>query len=56
MDPRWHGRLALGLLLAPALLVVAWCKLVVWGDPTWFCASAVLGALVGGALARAARA
>jgi len=43
-------------LLAPALLVVAWCKLVVWGDPIWFCASAVLGALVGGALARAARA
>jgi hypothetical protein len=43
-------------LVAPALLVVAWCKLVVWGDPLWLGASAVLGALVGGALARAARA
>jgi hypothetical protein len=43
-------------LVAPALLVVAWCKLVVWGDPLWLGASAVLGALVGGVLARAARA
>jgi hypothetical protein len=42
-------------LVAPALLVVGWCKLVVWGDPLWLCASAVLGALVGGVLARAAR-
>jgi hypothetical protein len=42
-------------LVAPALLVVAWCKLVVWGDPLWLGASAVLGALVGGVLARAAR-
>jgi hypothetical protein len=43
-------------LVAPALLVVGWCKLVVWGDPLWLCASAVLGALVGGVLARVARA
>jgi hypothetical protein len=42
-------------LVAPALLVVAWCKLVVWGDPLWLGASAVLGALVGAALARVAR-
>jgi hypothetical protein len=42
-------------LVAPALLVVAWCKLVVWGDPLWLGASAMLGALVGGVLARAAR-
>jgi hypothetical protein len=43
-------------LVVPALLVVAWCKLVVWGDPLWFCASAVLGGAVGAVLARAARA
>ncbi len=43
-------------LVAPALMVVAWCKLVVWGDPLWLGASAVLGALVGAGLARAARA
>ena len=42
-------------LVAPALLVVAWCKLVVWGNPLWLGASAVLGALVGGVLARVAR-
>ena len=43
-------------LVVPALLVVAWCKLVVWGDPVWFAASAIVGALVGAVLARAARA
>jgi hypothetical protein len=43
-------------LVVPALLVVAWCKLVVWGDPVWFCTSAVLGAALGAVLARAARA
>jgi hypothetical protein len=42
-------------LVTPALLVVAWCKLVVWGDPLWLGASALLGALVGAALARIAR-
>jgi hypothetical protein len=42
-------------LVTPALLVVAWCKLVVWSDPLWLGASAVLGAVVGGVLARAAR-
>jgi hypothetical protein len=39
----------------PALLVVGWCKLVVWGDPLWFGASALLGCVVGVALARLAR-
>lgn len=39
----------------PALLVVGWCKLVVWGDPLWFGASALLGCAVGVALARVAR-
>ncbi len=43
-------------LVAPALLVVAWCKLVVWGDPLWLGVSAILGSLVGGVLARVARA
>jgi hypothetical protein len=43
-------------LVAPALLVVAWCKLAVWGDPVWFSASAALGTSVGAMLARAARA
>jgi hypothetical protein len=43
-------------LVFPALLVVGWCKLVVWGDPAWFAASAVLGLAVGALLARAARA
>jgi hypothetical protein len=47
--------LSLALVL-PALLVVGWCKLVVWGDPAWFAASAVLGLAVGVLLARAARA
>jgi hypothetical protein len=42
-------------LLAPALLVVSWCKLVVWSDPLWFGASAVLGAGAGVILARFAR-
>ncbi|HEX8794985.1 MAG TPA: hypothetical protein VF765_28760 [Polyangiaceae bacterium] len=42
-------------LAAPALLVVAWCKLVVWGDPLWFAASAVLGAAAGAVVARIAR-
>lgn len=42
-------------LVAPALLVVAWCKLAVWGDPLWLAASAGLGALAGAVLARAAR-
>jgi len=42
-------------LAAPALLVVAWCKLVVWGDPGWFAASAVLGAAAGAVVARIAR-
>ncbi len=42
-------------LSAPALLVVAWCKLVVWGDPLWFAASAVLGAAAGAMVARIAR-
>jgi hypothetical protein len=39
----------------PALLVVGWSKLVVWGDPMWFGVSAVLGAAIGAALARVAR-
>lgn len=43
-------------LVVPALLVVVWCKLVVWGDPIWLCASAALGASLGLLLARAARA
>ncbi len=43
-------------LVLPALLVVGWCKLVVWGDPLWFGASAVLGAALGALLARLARA
>ncbi len=43
-------------LVAPALLVVAWCKLAVWGDPLWLGASAILGALLGWVLARVARA
>lgn len=42
--------------VVPALLVVAWSKLVVWGDPGWFLASAALGSLVGAGLARLARA
>jgi hypothetical protein len=42
-------------LAAPALLVVAWCKLVVWGDPAWFGVSAVLGVAAGAAVARIAR-
>jgi hypothetical protein len=42
-------------LVIPALLVVGWCKLVVWGDPVWFGASAVLGAALGVVLARLAR-
>jgi hypothetical protein len=45
----------LAALAAPALLVVAWCKLVVWGDPGWFGASAVLGAVAGAVVARIAR-
>jgi len=47
--------LALALVI-PSLLVVGWCKLVVWGDPGWFAASAALGAGVGAVLARIARA
>lgn len=47
--------LSLALVL-PALLVVGWCKLVVWGDPAWFAASAVLGLAAGALLARSARA
>jgi len=43
-------------LVIPALLVVGWCKLVVWGDPLWFGASAVLGVAIGTVLARVARA
>lgn len=43
-------------LAIPGLLVVGWCKLVVWGDPLWFGVSAVLGTLIGVALARVARA
>ena len=42
-------------LVIPALLVVGWCKLVVWRDPGWLGASAVLGAALGATLARAAR-
>lgn len=45
----------LAALATPALLVVAWCKLVVWGDPVWFAASAALGAAAGAAVARIAR-
>jgi hypothetical protein len=45
----------LAALAAPALLVVAWCKLVVWGDPGLFAASAVLGAAAGIVVARIAR-
>ena len=47
--------LALALVI-PSLLVVGWCKLVVWGDPLWFAASAALGVALGAALARVARA
>jgi hypothetical protein len=43
-------------LVMPSLLVVGWCKLVVWGDPLWFGASAVLGTAIGVVLARLARA
>jgi hypothetical protein len=43
-------------LALPALLVVGWCKLVVWGDPAWFGLSAALGLGVGAWLARWARA
>jgi hypothetical protein len=43
-------------MIIPALLVVGWCKLVVWGDPLWFGVSAVLGSLLGAVLARLARA
>ena len=43
-------------LVAPALLVVCWCKLVVWGDGAWFALSAAVGAGIGVVLARAARA
>lgn len=43
-------------LVIPSLLVVGWCKLVVWGDPLWFSASAVLGTALGAVLARLARA
>jgi hypothetical protein len=43
-------------LVIPSLLVVGWCKLVVWGDPLWFGASAVLGTALGAVLARIARA
>jgi hypothetical protein len=46
--------LALALVI-PSLLVVGWCKLVVWGDPVWFGASAVLGMGLGAVLARVAR-
>jgi hypothetical protein len=42
-------------LVIPALLVVGWCKLVVWGDPTWTGVSAVVGLGLGAVLARAAR-
>jgi hypothetical protein len=44
------------VLVIPALLVVGWYKLVVWGDPLWFCASAALGVGLGAVLARIARA
>jgi hypothetical protein len=50
-DAHW----SLGACL-PALLVVCWCKLVVWGDPIWFGVSALLGCAVGAGLARLARA
>jgi hypothetical protein len=43
-------------LVIPSLLVVGWCKLVVWGDPLWFGVSAVLGTALGVVLARVARA
>jgi hypothetical protein len=43
-------------LAVPALLVVGWCKLVVWGDPAWFGLSAALGLAIGTWLARRARA
>jgi len=43
-------------LVIPSLLVVGWCKLVVWEDPLWFGVSAVLGAAIGVVLARVARA
>lgn len=42
-------------LVIPALLVVGWCKLVVWSDPAWFGLSALLGVALGAALARLAR-
>jgi hypothetical protein len=48
-----HVSMALAI---PGLLVVGWCKLVVWGDPVWLGASAALGAVIGLALARIARA
>jgi hypothetical protein len=49
------AHLSLGLVI-PALLVVGWCKLVVWGDPLWFAASTAMGLAIGAALARLARA
>jgi hypothetical protein len=45
----------LGLVM-PGLLVVGWCKLVVWSDPVWFAASAAIGLGLGAVLARLARA
>lgn len=55
MAPADRDAHVLTALAAPALLVVAWCKLVVWGDPVWFAASAVLGAAAGAVVARIAR-
>jgi hypothetical protein len=44
------------VLVIPALLVVGWYKLAVWGDSPWFCVSALLGVSLGAVLARIARA
>jgi hypothetical protein len=55
VSPPEHDVHVLAAIL-PGLLVVGWCKLVVWGDPVWFVASAALGAAIGAGLARVARA
>jgi hypothetical protein len=49
------AHVSLGLVI-PALLIVGWCKLVVWGDHLWFGASTAIGLAIGMTLARLARA
>lgn len=43
-------------LATAGLAVTAYYKLAVWGDPTWLAASTIVGAAIGGACAKAARA